>query len=258
MKEIQINKSEFKPTKVTGSITGLSNVLNKMSSALLSNAPKDVVVEQDDTSVTISYNNKKVVASVWVFSLPNVECKSLDTLREDGLDCAAVYDISFYNENGDCCTDINNCIRALGFAEVEKNKAAFMLGTKAMMWARKFSDEVKVFFLGRNNLLDVLAVNLPSDTKVVASSPTSFKAEVAVNDYTVTIFAVDRNGDLDFLAHIPHKYTEYDYVYGKRFADTIKSEMFKSEEDITNYDWNALWEYLYDNRNGRCMYSGSL
>jgi hypothetical protein len=141
----------------------------------------------------------------------------------------------------------------MGFPFNETNKALFMLGTKAMMYVRDMGNDIEQFFADANPMVEVVANALPDDADIVTDK-LSLSGTVPIKDYNVRVSY--RNGQ--FTAVIPHKYTMTDNVYGSRFSDYSRTVYFATPDDVESFDWDSLWNDLYDNRNGTCTYSGSL
>lgn len=248
---------EFSPKDVKGDIECPLDIRNKMVKIALGYCPSDVVVTDYTNSTTISHGDKKIIVSVWKFGLTDIQKNSpLNHLVEDGSDIAVVWGIHFYN-NGKFCSDVcdlANLKCALGYSLNEERRAMFMLGTKVAQYTRPMGENIKLFFIdSADPLIDLIAKHLPSgsDTK---STLVSLSASVPVNDYKVSVHY--REGKLR--ATIPHKYTMTDNVYGAQYRDYGKSFDMNTSEDVDSFDWQGLWNDLYENRNGTCVYRGSL
>jgi hypothetical protein len=256
MKIIAFKGYEFNPKDVTGNITCPENIKNKMVKAVLENTPEDVDVKEYSYTTSISRGNKKAVVSVWRFSLSDWHnTKPFGYFYKDGSEDVIVWGLQFY-EDGKFVSNINenaNIRCAMGFPLAEERKALFMLGTKAMMYVRDMAYSIKLFFSDSDSLVELVASKLPADSKI-KSDAISLTAKVPVNDYIVDVKY--QNGVL--AVEIPHKYTDYERAYGAQFDNYAKFIKLNSAEAIENYDWDRLWDDLYEHRDGKNTYWGTL
>lgn len=256
MKIISFNGYEFTPKKVTGPIESPENIRAKMIRAALDKCPDDVVVTDYTNSTSIARGNKKIIISVWKFNLSDwPDGRPFNYFYKDGSEAVIVWGLQFY-EDSKFLSDINKNATvkcAMGFPFAEENKALFMLGTKAMMYVRDMGNDIKLFFADANPMVEVVANALPSNANIKITK-LGLSGTVPVKDYDVRVSY--SNGR--FTATIPHKYTQTDLVYGAQFRDYSRTVEFATSEDVESFDWDSLWNDLYDNRNGTCTYSGSL
>ena len=136
---------------------------------------------------------------------------------------------------------------------VEENKALFMCGTKAMQWARQFSNSAKEFLSDADNLVKAIAAHMPPDA-VVHTTNLGMDALFKFKDYDIGV----RYSHGVMRATIIHQYTETEFVYGDQFSDYSISVKFKSVKEVDAYDWQGLWDNLYENRYGTLTHHGSL
>ena len=47
-------------------------------------------------------------------------------------------------------------------------------------------------------------------------------------------------------------------VYGDKFSNYSTKVKFDSVDEVNDYDWEGLWNKLYENREGTLIYHGSL
>ena len=256
MKIITFPGYEFDPKKLTNKPECPEVLRAKMVKEILSSCPDDVEVKEFSNTTSISRNGKKVNVSAWKFPLADwPEGKPFNYFRKDGSDVVLVWGVQFF-DNGKFISDINDAANlrcALGYPMAEENKALFMCGTKAMQWARQFMTNAKEFLSDTDSMVEVVANALPADANLKLS-PIGLTGTVPVKDYEVSVGF----GNGTFTAVIPHKYTEYDAVYGARYSNYSRTVKFETPEDVAAFDWNALWNDLYENRNGTCTYRGSL
>ena len=255
MSIISFDSSLFNIDSVNGPIESPKNILTKVTQAILDKCSKDVVVTYSDYSSVITRNDKKIVSSVWKFSLKDLAVNGpLNCFIESGHDFAIVWNIQFF----DCdklLSDINpnaNITCAMGYTADDENRVLFMLGTKAMMFARTLSDDAKMFFADVDPMVDIVANAIP--VKIDKKTKLWFNGIVPVKDYNVIVSY--NNGKLT--AVIPHKYTMTDNVYGARYSNYSKSVDFTDVNSVSSFNWDSLWNDLYENRNGTCTYRGSL
>lgn len=256
MKIIAFKGYEFNPKDVTGNITCPENVMSKMVKAVLDNAPRDVEIKEYTYTTSISRGNKKVVVSAWRFSLSDWHnVKPFGYFYKDGSEDVIVWGLQFY-EDGKFVSNINenaNIRCAMGFPLADEKKALFMLGTKAMMYIREMSYDIKLFFSDADSLVELVASKLPAGSDIKTDA-ISLKAKVPVNDYLVDVLY--KNGTLS--VEIPHKYTDYERAYGAQFSNYGKIIRLGTADAINSYDWDHLWEDLYEHRDGKNTYWGSL
>lgn len=256
MKIISFNGYEFNPRNIMGKVECPENIMSKMVKTVLDNAPKDVDVKEYAQTTSVSRGAKKVVVSVWQFNLSDWEGgKPFNYFYKDGSDKVIVWGLQFY-ENGKFMSNINNNANircAMGYPIAEERKALFMLGTKAMMYVRTMSYDIELFFSDVDSRVALISSKLPAGSKI-DSDKLYVGAKVPVKDYIVNI--TYRNGVL--AAEIPHKYTDTDLAYGAQYSNYTRYVKLPDDESVEQFDWDALWEDLYENRSGTCTYRGSL
>lgn len=256
MKIITFTGYKFDPKKLTNKPTCPESLRAKMVKAILPACPDDVEVKEFTNTTTIQRNGKKVNISAWQFPLadwPNG--RPFNYFLKDGSEMVLVWGVQFF-DNGQYKSDISGAANqrcALGYPIAEENKALFMCGTKAMQWARQFSNSAKEFLSDADNLVQAIAAHMPPDAVVHTTNlgmDASFKLQE--NDVRVGY----SHGVMR--ATIIHKYTETELVYGDQFSNYSVSAEFKSAEEVDAYDWQGLWDNLYENRHGKLTYHGSL
>lgn len=255
MSIISFESDKFNVNMVNGDIELPKNILTKITQAILDKCPKDVELVYNDYSSIIAKDNNKVIASVWKFNLKDlaVNCP-LNCFVESGCDYAIAWNIKFYN-NGILLSDVHpntNITCAMGYTKQDENRALFMLGTKAMMFARTLGDSVKLFFADVDPMVDIVA-NAISGANL-KKTKVGFSGTIPIKDYNVNLSFC--NGKL--IAVIPHKYTMTDNVYGARYSNYSRTIDLANVDAVNAFNWNALWDDLYENRNGTCTYHGSL
>lgn len=249
---ITFDKNLFSPLMVKGTIECPDKILDKMINTVVSAMPSDASVTKYDNSAAITLNGKRIDVSVWKFNLSDItDCEPLNQLKDVGYNVVIVWDVKFdspisVHKNADI-----TC--AAGYNIDEQNRVMFMLGTKVMQYIRPMQYSIKEFFSDDDPMVAALMKVLPAGS-VKSYDSISLSAEVPVNDYIVNVSY--RAGNLR--AVIPHKYTETDYMYGAHYANYCKSVQFATPDYIATYNWDALWNDLYENRNGTCTYRGSL
>ena len=121
-----------------------------------------------------------------------------------------------------------------------------------MQFARIFIDDIIGFLADNDPVVDAILESLPSDSNVLKKNAVSLIADVPVNDYNIRLLFSNKR----MIVTIPHKYTDYEDVYGMRFTNTSKTERFETVEDVKKYNWGDLWNYMYENRHGVCSFKG--
>lgn len=256
MSIISFDSNLFNINMVNGDIESPENIRTKMVKAILDKCPENgYVVTNHAYTTSIEHDNKKINVSVWKFNLKDLIANCpLNCFVESGYDFVIAWNIQFF-DNDALLSDINqnaNITCAMGYVKDDENRTLFMLGTKAMMFARTLGDSVKLFFADTDPMVDIVADAIPVVS--VNKTKAGFSGTVLVKDYKVTLSF--RNGEL--VATIPHKYTMNDEVYGMRFSNYSKLVKFANEDDVRSFNWDALWDDLYEHRNGTCTYCGSL
>jgi len=145
-----------------------------------------------------------------------------------------------------------NITCAMGYNKGDENRTLFMLGTKAMMFARTLGDSVKLFFADTDPMVDIVANAIKGAD--IKKNKLGFSGTILIKDYNVNLSF--SNGKLT--AVIPHKYTMTDNVYGARYSNYSRTVDLANADAVNSFNWNALWNDLYENHNGTCTYRGSL
>jgi hypothetical protein len=255
MSIISFESNKFTINMVNGNIESPKNILTKIMQAILDKCPKDVELVYSDYSSIITKDNNKIIASVWKFNLKDliVNCP-LNCFVESGHDYVIVWNIKFYN-NDILLSDVHpnaNITCAMGYMAQDENRTLFMLGTKAMMFARTLGDSVKLFFADVDPMVDIVANAI--NCADIKKTKIGFSGIIPIKDYNVNLSFC--NGKLT--AVIPHKYTMTDNVYGARYSNYSRTVDFANADAVNSFNWDALWDDLYENRNGTCTYRGSL
>lgn len=255
MEVISFDGNIFKPNDINGRIECPINIRTKMANAARSASPLKSTVNEYMNSACVSFNNKSVVVNVWQFELKDFNNRSLlEHFFEDGADKAIVWGIEFYEDgNLVSASDNANTKCVIGYKSNEEAKALFMAGTKAMMFVRSMSSDIAMFFADKDELIDLVAEHLPANSNV-SKTKISIIATVPVKDYDVKV--TYSKGVLN--AVIPHKYTMTDEMYGARYLNYSRTINMQTSKEITSFNWDALWDDLYNHRNGECTYRGSL
>jgi len=240
---------------INGSVESPKNILTKIMQAILDKCPKDVELVYNDYSSIITKDNNKVIASVWKFNLKDLASNSLlNCFVESNRDYAIVWNIKFYN-NDTLLSDVHsnaNITCAMGYTKQDENRTVFMLGTKAMMFARTLGDSVKLFFADIDPMVDIVA-NAISGANI-KKTKIGLSGTIPIKDYNVNPSFC--KGKLT--AIIPHKYTMTDNVYGAQYSNYSRTIDLVNVDTVNAFNWNALWDNLYENRDGTCTYHGSL
>lgn len=255
MSIISFDNDKFNVNMVNGSIESPKNILTKITQAILDKCPKDVELVYNDCSSIITKDNNKIIASVWKFNLKDIitNCP-LNCFVESGHDYVIVWNIKFYN-NDILLSDIHpnaNITCAMGYNKGDENRTLFMLGTKAMMFARTLGDSVKLVFADTDPMVDIVANAIKGAD--IKKNKLEFSGTILIKDYNVNLSF--SNGKLT--AVIPHKYTMTDNAYGARYSNYSRTVDLANADAVNSFNWNALWNDLYENRNGTCTYRGSL
>lgn len=255
MSIISFENDKFNVNMVNGNIESPKNILTKITQAILDKCPKDVELVYNDYSSIIAKDNNKVIASVWKFNLKDliVNCP-LNCFVESGCDYVIVWNIKFYN-NDTLLSDVHpnaNITCAMGYTNQDENRTIFMLGTKAMMFARTLGDSVKLFFADVDPIVDIVANAINGAN--IKKTKIGFSGTIPIKDYNVNLSFC--KGKLT--AVIPHKYTMTDNVYGARYSNYSRTIDLANVDAVNAFNWSALWDDLYENRNGTCTYRGSL
>lgn len=255
MSIISFSSNLFNVNDINGVIESPDNIRTKMVRTVIDKCPHDVEVINGPYTTSILRDNKKVDISVWKFALIDVVNKGLfNSFIENGDDFVIAWSIQFY-DNEKLLTDINsnaNMICAMGYAVNDERRVLFMLGTKAMTFSRMFDYDIKMFFADTDPMIDAVANAIKGAS--IEKTKVGFCGDVPVKDYIVKLSF--SNGKLT--AVIPHKYTMSDDMYGARYVNYSKTIDFTTIDSVKSFDWDSLWNDLYDNRNGTCVYRGSL
>lgn len=256
MKTITFTGYEFDQKKLLSKPECPELLMVKMVKTILHTCPDDVDIREFANTTTISRNGKKVNISAWEFDLndwPNV--RPFGYFHKDGSDAVLVWGIQFF-DNGKFRSDINdnaNLRCALGYKLAEENTALIMGSAKATQWAAQFKRDVKEFLSDTDNLAKVIADHMP-DTSNIKVTNLTVKGWFKLKENYVNV----AYSDGVFYAEIEHNYTEGERVYGDRFSNYAVKVKFNSVDDVDNYDWDGLWDKLYENREGTLVYRGSL
>jgi len=252
---ISFDSNKFNPSMVKGDIESPENIRTKMVGVVLSLCPKDAVITDTAFTTSISRDSKKVCVSVWKFNLADLKDNCpLNCFVEAGDDAAIVWNVQLFEGDkylSEACNYANTTC-AMGYRFDEERRTLFMLGTKAASYTRAFDSCIKFLFVDPDPMVDIVADAIPAVS--VSKTKVGFSGTVLVKDYNVTLSF--RNGEL--VATIPHKYTMNDEVYGMQFSNYSKLVKFANEDDVKSFNWDALWDDLYEHRNGTCTYCGSL
>lgn len=256
MSIISFENDKFNVNMINGNIESPENIRTKMVKAILDKCPENgYVVTNNAYTSSIEHDNKKINVSVWKFSLKDliVNCP-LNCFVESGHDFVIAWNIQFF-DNDVLLSDINpnaNITCAMGYVKDDENRTLFMLGTKAMMFARTLGDSVKLFFADVDPMVDIVANAINGAD--IKKTKIGFSGTIPIKDYNVNLSFC--KGKLT--AVIPHKYTMTDNVYGARYSNYSRTIDLANVDAVNAFNWSALWDDLYENRNGTCTYRGSL
>lgn len=254
---ILFKDDKFDPANINGYIDRPENVHSKLISTIINYCPKDIILNDYPNVTSISYNKKKVNISLFKFKLNDYKCDDnlFEQFKNNESDIIIVWNIKFY-ENNILCNNIrhSDLSCATGYKFNEERKALFMLSTKVMMYIRSFNEDIKELFANEDIFINSIINKLPKTTSIIDKSKLTFKVNVPINDYIATF--TYSNGNLH--AMIPHKYTECDRAYGAQFQNYSVDIKFYSLDEINKFNWNSLLHDLYINKNGKCIYEGSL
>lgn len=287
---VELSSFDFDAKKLTSTPECPKVLLSTMENILLKNAPKDASVRETRNTTLVDYNGKRMTISAWKFNTADCPMPAFKKLLREGYDVAVVLAVHFF-ENGkftsavskfanmklaiglvgkylvvrdDKMTDIANQVRAQygSGPETSDTKIGYFASRYARILADNIAQAEYDFFNPDDELKDAaieILKNFDDTFKISSETAHSFRANIALKDYFVDIkLNYGRSGDCTLTFTIPHKYDETDRVYGARYADTTKSYTVKSVDDLEAIDLHALMKYLYDNRNGTCIYQGSL
>ena len=251
METISFKSNEFNLSQINGDIKYPSKIIEKMIFAIKS-IHRHVDIECLNGTYVLTHGNKSIHVSALQFALS--DCKSIELFKEFircDFDKAIVCNVSLYED----CKPVSGIEKSIAivYNTNEENKALFMFGTKAASYIREYSKTIKLFFADNDEMVGIIADRLPKDS-IINKSKIGLNGIVHLNEYDVKI--AYSKGLLT--AIIPHKYTATDLMYGTRFADYTRTESISTQDDARSFDWRSLWDDLYSNRNGKCIYSGSL
>lgn len=252
MEIIYFRSSEFDKSHIHGDIKCPSKIIEKMVYAIKSIHRHVDFSEHLDGMHVLAHDNKSIHVSALQFTLS--DCKDIELFNDsviDGFDRSIVCSVSLYEDDMPV-SGIGDSI-AIVYSTNEENKALFMFGTKVASYIRKYSKIIKLFFEDNDEMVDIIADRLPKDS-IINKTKIGLNGIVHLNDYDVKI--AYSKGLLT--ATIPHRYTATDLMYGARYADYSRTESISTQDDVQSFDWQSLWDDLYSNRNGECIYSGSL
>lgn len=256
MKVITFPGYEFDSKKLLSKPKCPELLMAKMVRAVLSACPDDVDIREFANTTTVSRNDKRVNISAWQFNLndwPSV--RPFGYFHKDGSDAVLVWGIQFF-DNGKFRSDINdnaNLRCALGYKLAEEDSALITCSTKAAQWASQLIRDVKEFLSDTDDLAQAIADHIPDNSNIKVTKLT-VKGWFKLKENYVKISYSD---DI-FYAEIEHNYTMGERVYGDKFSNYSTKVRFNSVEEVNSYDWDGLWDKLYENRNGTLVYHGSL
>jgi hypothetical protein len=194
--------------------------------------------------------------SAWQFNLndwPSV--RPFGYFHKDGSEAVLVWGIQFF-DNGKFRSDISdssNLRYALGYKLAEENKALLAGGSEASHLASKLRRDVREFLSDTDDIAQAIADHIPDNSNIKVTKLT-MKGWFKLKENYVNV----AYSDGIFYAEIEHNYTMGEQVYGDKFSNYSTKVRFNSVDEVYNYDWDGLWNKLYDNREGTLIYHGSL
>lgn len=287
---VELSSFDFDAKRLTSVPECPKVLLSEMENILLKNVPKDAAVRESRNTTLVDYNGKRMTISAWKFNTADCPMPAFKKLLREGYDVVVVLAVHFF-ENGkftstvskfanmklaiglvgellkvksSMIADIANQVRAkYGYGpETSDTKIEYFASRYARVLADNIAKAAYDFFNPDDELKDAAIEtlkNFDSTFKIIRETAHSFRANIALKDYFVDIkLNYSRSGDCTLTFTIHHQYDETDRVYGAQYADTTKSYIIKSVDDLEAIDLHALMKYLYDNRNGVCIYQGSL
>lgn len=256
MKVINFTGYEFDSKKLLSKPKCPELLMAKMVRTVLSSCPDDVDIREFANTTTISRNGKKVNISAWQFNLndwPNV--RPFGYFHKDGSEAVLVWGIQFF-DNGKFRSDINdnaNLRYALGYKLAEEDRALLAGGAEASHLASQLIRDVKEFLSDTDDLAQAIADHIPDNSNIKVTK-LAVKGWFKLKENYVKVSYLD--GVL--YVEIEHNYTMGERVYGDKFSNYSTKVRFNSVDEVDNYDWNGLWNKLYENREGTLIYHGSL
>ena len=256
MKIVTFTGYEFDPKKLLNKPECPELPMARMMKSILPYCPDDVDIREFANTTTISRGDKKVNISAWQFNLndwPNV--RPLGYFHKDCSEAVLVWGVQFF-DNGKFRSDINdnaNLRCALGYKLAEEGSALITCGVKAAQWASQFTRDVKEFLSDTDDLAQAIADHIP-DTSNIKVTKLTLKGWFKLKENYVNVSYSD--GIL--YVEIEHNYTMGERVYGDKFSNYSTKVRFNSVDEVNDYDWEGLWNKLYENREGTLIYHGSL
>lgn len=289
MKIINFTGYDFNPKNINGKVECPKELMARMVNTVLNVCPDNVEVKEYANTTSIILGNKKVNVSVWRFALADYPSqKPFGYFHKDGSDTVIVFGIQTY-EDGKFVSgnDLTSQRFALGFrvadnveptqfqkdfaagmnrdypetgieiqsgGKASENRAMFMLKTKVYQYANAVArDVVKLFMAEENPLVDLVIAKMPAGAKI-SKTKLSMRAD----------FKIDVNNAFchydgkTLYAEVQHEYDETERVYGSQFRNHRRSIPMSTAEEIEAFDWDSLWDDLYENRQGVMTRKGSL
>ena len=260
MKVISFKGYEFNPKDVSGEIQSVPYALAEAAKRALNYCPDNVIVKNYKNTVTISLGDKSMSISVWLFKLSDwKKGRPFNYFLKDGSDMIAVWGCHFYDK-GKFVSDVApsaNLKYALGYKlgdEFTEFSAMEYIKSKPSADVSDLRKEIEMFFTDADPLVDLIIDAMPNGSKVIKRDKISCKIHVDVKDHLATVEYKDHG----LTATIHRKRTLTDDVYGVRYYDYTVTHKFNTPEDVKSYDWNKLWDDLYEHRAGEEIYRGTL
>lgn len=258
MKIITFASYEFDPKKLTTKPECPELLRSKMVKEILFACPDDVDVKEFSNTTTISRAGKKVNISAWKFNLSDWPYgRPFNYFHKDGSEVVLVWGIQLF-DNGKYISDVNDntnlrCAMGYSLNMTDQNKAKLMSSTEALMWARQLRVDIRDFLSDADSVVQIIASNMPNKANVKVTNLT-MSAEFILNGNHVSVSYY--KGMLHAVIH--HKYTEDEYAYGDVFSDYSVDKKIESIDEANAFDYQALWDDLYENRKGIRIYHGTL
>lgn len=256
MKVITFAGYEFDSKKLLNKPKCPELLMAKMVRAILPSCPDDVDIQEFANTTTISRNGKKVNISAWQFNLNDwSNVRPFGYFHKDDSEAVLVWGIQFF-DNGKFRSDISdsaNLRYALGYRLAEENKALLTGGAEASHLAYQLRRDVKEFLSDTDDLAQAIADHIPDNSNLKVTKLT-VKGWFKLKENYVNV----SYSDGIFYAEIEHNYTMGEQVYGDKFSNYSTKVKFDSVDEVNDYDWEGLWNKLYENREGTLIYHGSL